>query len=225
MLRFFDQEGIGRLKATLGIEGEGLVLMVAGEKTTSLKALGAVRLSTARMCKLIPEGRHDLLWVTEFPLFEWDEASGRWAPAHHMFSMPLDEDMDLLETDPSRVRARLYDLVYNGVELGSGSIRNHLRRVQERVMKVVGIDAQEAERRFGFLLRAFEYGAPPHGGIALGLDRIVMLLAGKDNIRDVIAFPKTTSGASPMDACPSEIDEADLKELRIKLDTSTKDGD
>jgi aspartyl-tRNA synthetase len=222
ILRFFDDAAIDQLKEALGLSDQGLLLIVAGAEPVSLKALGAVRLKLAEMCNLVPEGGFMFTWITEFPVFEWDEDAGRWVPAHHMFSMPMSEDIDLLETEPGKVRGRLYDLVLNGVELGSGSIRNHIREVQERVMKVVGIDGDEARRRFGFLLEAFEYGAPPHGGIALGFDRIVMLMAGRDNIRDVIAFPKTTSGASLMDECPSEIDESDLKDLYIKLDLPDK---
>jgi aspartyl-tRNA synthetase len=176
----------------------------------------------AELCDLVPKDRHHFVWIAEFPVFEWDEDSKRWVPSHHMFSMPLDEDIGLLETDPGKVRGRVYDLVYNGVEFGSGSIRNHVRSIQERVMRAAGFDEKEATRRFGFLLEAFEYGAPPHGGIALGFDRIVMKLAGRDSIRDVIAFPKTTSGASLMDECPSDIDDADLKELYIKLNLPEK---
>jgi aspartyl-tRNA synthetase len=223
IFRFFDEESQKRLREILGLEGDGLVLIVAGDRETSLKSLGAVRLNLAEVLGLVPEGEFRFVWITEFPLFEWDPAIDAWTPAHHMFSMPLEADMEYLESDPGRVRARLYDLAVNGVELGSGSIRNHVRAVQERVMKVIGIDEKEAERRFGFLLEAFGYGAPPHGGIALGMDRIAMVLAGKDNIRDFIAFPKTTSGASLMDDCPSAVDDRDLKDLYIKLDLPKKD--
>jgi aspartyl-tRNA synthetase len=138
-----------------------------------------------------------------------------------MFTMPLEEDIPRLATDPLSVHARLYDLVLNGVELGSGSIRIHRRDIQEAVMQVVGIGKEEAERRFGFLLRAFQYGAPPHGGIALGVDRIVMLMAGRSSLRDVIAFPKTTSAASLMDGAPAPVDPKDLKELRIRIEKET----
>jgi aspartyl-tRNA synthetase len=223
ILRFFDEAALARLRELLGVEGDSLVLIVAGEQQASLKALGAVRLELAETCNLMPQGEFRFAWITEFPLFEWDADISAWTPAHHMFSMPLESDMDFLETDPGRVRARLYDLAVNGVELGSGSIRNHVRGIQERVMKVIGLDEAEAERRFGFLLEAFGYGAPPHGGIALGMDRIAMVLAGKDNIRDFIAFPKTTSGASLMDDCPSAVDERDLKDLYIKIDPPGKD--
>jgi aspartyl-tRNA synthetase len=218
IMRFFGEESVANLREVFGLGDEALILIVAGERSQSLTALGQVRLKLANLADMVPEGRFDFVWITEFPVFEWDGETDRWAPAHHMFAMPLSEDIDLLETDPASVRGRVYDLVLNGVELGSGSMRNHIRAVQERVMRVIGLDEAEARRRFGFLLDAFEYGAPPHGGIALGFDRIVMLLAGRDNIREFIAFPKTTSGASLMDECPSEIDETDLKEIFIKLD-------
>ncbi len=223
IMRFFDEAAQAKLREMFGLEKDGLLLIVAGNRETSLKALGGVRLKLAEACELAPENRFRFVWITEFPLFEWDPDLEAWAPAHHMFSMPLDSDMEYLESDPGRVRARLYDLAVNGVELGSGSIRNHVRSIQERVMKVIGLDEKEAERRFGFLLEAFGYGAPPHGGIALGMDRIAMVLAGKDNIRDFIAFPKTTSGASLMDDCPSAVDDRDLKDLYIKLDLPKKD--
>ncbi len=156
------------------------------------------------------------LWVREFPLFEYNRDRGAWEAAHHMFSMPVEEHLDYLETDPGKVHATLYDLVANGVELASGSIRIHRRDIQERVMKVVGMDMEEAERKFGFLLEAFQYGAPPHGGIAPGLDRIVMLMSGRRSLRDVIAFPKTTRAASLMDGAPSEVDPRDLADLHIR---------
>jgi aspartyl-tRNA synthetase len=219
ILRFFSDEGVGSLKRLFGVESDGLFLIVAGERAKSLAALGAVRLKVAELAELIPEDSHKFVWINEFPLFEWDEETGTLVPSHHLFSMPFEEDIEMLETEPGKVRARMYDLAYNGLELGSGSIRNHLRATQERVLKAAGFDREEATRRFGFLLEAFEYGAPPHGGIALGFDRIVMKLAGHESIRDVIAFPKTTSGASLMDECPSDIDTDDLKELHIRLDS------
>ena len=216
--RFFSEDLACALRAALGLEGEGLVLLVAGDRSVSQRSLGAARLKLIELLGITTDVRFHFAWVTEFPLFEWDDLAARWAPAHHMFTLPMEEDIGLLESDPGRVRGRLYDLVCSGVELGSGSIRVHNRAIQERVMATVGIDRQEAARRFGFLLDALELGAPPHGGIALGLDRIVRLLAGRDNIRDVIPFPKTTTGQSLMDECPSEIDDTDLKELHIRLD-------
>lgn len=218
ILRYFDEAVTLEVRRALGVEGPGIVFMVAGETAPSLRALGQVRLELASVLGVVPAGEYRFVWITEFPLFEWSEEESRWVPAHHMFTMPMDEDTPLLDTDPYKVRGRLYDLVLNGVELGSGSIRNHVRSLQEKVMSIVQIDRKEAERRFGFLLEAFEFGAPPHGGIALGLDRIVMILAGRQMIRDVIPFPKTTSGASLMDDCPSEIDQTDLKDLHLKID-------
>jgi aspartyl-tRNA synthetase len=194
-----------------------LVLFVADRKDVARRALGAVRVALGQAISKPDRFDYRFLWVHEFPLFERDEEHGSWTPAHHMFTMPLDEDLPHLETDPGRVNAQLYDLVLSGVELGSGSIRIHRRDIQERVMKVVGMSAEDAEARFGFLLKAFQYGAPPHGGIALGFDRILMLMAGSDSIRDTIAFPKTARAASLMDGCPAGIPEADLRDLHLKL--------
>ncbi|MGQ9603676.1 MAG: aspartate--tRNA ligase [bacterium] len=223
ILRYFSDSAIQRLRAIAGPEDAALVLIISGERDHSLRAMGQVRCELGKLCGLVGD-QYRFVWITEFPLFEWNEDEKRWAPSHHMFSMPLDEDIGFLETYPGRVRGRVYDLVLNGVELGSGSIRSHRRDIQERVMDVIGLTRDQAQERFGFLLEAFEYGAPPHGGIALGFDRIVMLLSRRQTIRDVIAFPKTTSGASLMDDCPSEVDEFDLKELHIRLDLMDEQG-
>lgn len=201
----------------LGLEPDGLALIVAGPEATTAKALGALRQELARAYDRIPEGKHALLWVTEFPLVEWDEDAERWTALHHPFTSPDPRDLDLLETDPGRVRSRAYDVVMDGFELGGGSIRIHRNELQSRVFSLLGIDEAEARSRFGFLLDALKYGAPPHGGIALGLDRMIMLMAGAPSIRDVILFPKTASATCLMTEAPSEVDAGQLAELGIAI--------
>ncbi len=220
--RHLEPQRAQALIAALGAAEGDLAALVVDERMKANRALGRLRARLAAQAAETAQGRgaprdFRFLWVRHFPLFEIDERTGRIAPAHHMFTMPLAADLPRLETDPLAVRAQLYDLVMNGVELGSGSIRIHRRDIQERVMKVIGLDAAEAERRFGFLLRAFQYGAPPHGGIALGVDRLVMLMAGCASIRDTIAFPKTTSALSLMDGAPAEAAPEDLRELHVTV--------
>jgi aspartyl-tRNA synthetase len=211
-----DEEQRAIVRATSAEDG-GTALFVADRWRTACTALGAVRLEVGRRFEKLDPEDVKLLWVNDFNLLEEDPETGAIAPCHHVFTMPKPEDLPLLDTEPLEVRAQLYDLVLNGVELGSGSIRVHERALQEKIFRLIGLDDAEAERRFGFMLRAFQYGAPPHGGIALGLERIIMILAGKSSLRDTVAFPKTTSAASLMDGSPAPVDPADLRALRLSI--------
>ncbi len=209
-------EVLDRVLSAAALEEGDLLLLVAGGRDVSASALGALRLAVAKEQGLLDATKWAFCWVTEFPLVGRDGASGPWYPMNHPFTSPREEDLPLLETDPGRVRARAYDIVLNGWELGSGSIRIHRADIQERVFRLLGISAEQGRHRFGFLLDAFRYGAPPHGGIALGLDRICALAAGATSIRDVIAFPKTTSGLDLMMSAPSDVEDEQLKDLGIK---------
>jgi aspartyl-tRNA synthetase len=195
-----------------------LLIFLAGEQKQTLELLGRLRLKLAADEGLIKEDKHYPLWIVDFPLLEFDKEVGRFIATHHPFTTPKLEDLSLLDTDPGRVRARAYDLVLNGYEIAGGSIRNHNLESQMKVFSLLKIDESEAKEKFGFLLDALQYGAPPHGGIAFGFDRLVMILAGKKSIREVIPFPKTTSALSLMDNSPAEVDEEQLKELGLKID-------
>ncbi|MCL4839533.1 MAG: aspartate--tRNA ligase [Thermoanaerobaculia bacterium] len=210
--------------AALGLEEGGLAVLVAGPERSTAEALGALRLELARTFGLVPEGRWAFLWVHDFPLLERDPEAGRWVAMHHPFTSPDPRDLARLESDPGQVRARAYDVVLNGTELGGGSIRIHDREVQERVFRLLGIEAAEARERFGFLLDALRLGAPPHGGLALGLDRMVMLMAGATSLRDVIAFPKTASATCLMTEAPSAVDARQLAELGVALSRRPEAG-
>jgi len=216
--KFVTEEDAAQISASANAEAGDLLLFVADKKSVVADALGALRLKLGKELKLIDETKFNFLWVTDWPLLEFDEGENRYYAAHHPFTMPVREDLERFETDPSSVRAEAYDLVLNGYELGGGSLRIYERDIQEKMFKVLGFSKEEAEKQFGFLLEAFEYGTPPHGGIALGLDRLVMLLAGRTNLRDTIAFPKTASASCVLTDAPGEVSEAQLKELSLSLD-------
>lgn len=202
----------------LGAKKGNAVLIVADQFKICNDALANVRKEIGKKLALYDEKEFAFCWVYDFPSFEWNPDDQRWDPAHHIFTMPKYEHLDLLESEPGKVRASCYDMVLNGVELASGSIRINRRDIQERVMNVIGMTMEDVERKFGFLLEAFKYGAPPHGGFAIGLDRLVALMSGTNDIREVIAFPKNRQGENPMDGCPSIMDEHGLKELGLKVD-------
>jgi len=202
----------------LGAKPGDLILMIADAKAkVACVSLGAVRSKLGRDLGLLDPKVFKFAWIVDFPMFEYNEDEQRWEAAHHMFTMPQEKYHDTLESDPGAVKGDLYDLVLNGFEIASGSIRIHDPDLQKRIFKIVGFSEEEAQRKFGFLVEAFKYGPPPHGGIAPGFDRLVMLMAGETSIKEVIAFPKNTFAVSPMDQCPNEVDEKQLKEIHIRI--------
>lgn len=216
--KFFSQEELNAIIQRFKSKPGDLILLIADKPQIALTAMGQIRLEFGKRLKLIPENSFQFLWVIYFPLLEYDEEEQRYVAVHHPFTSPVPEDEDKLLTDPGAVRSNSYDLVLNGVELGGGSIRIFRRDLQEKMFKAIGLSMEEAMDKFGYLMEAFEYGTPPHGGIAFGLDRMVMLLSGSSSIRDVIAFPKTTSAACLMTEAPSEVAAAQLKDLYLKID-------
>lgn len=215
--KFFSDHA--RIIQDLGAKPGDLILLVADEKKKiACTALGAVRTQLGKDIGLCDRAVFAFAWIVDFPLFEYNEEEQRWEAAHHMFTMPQAQYHDSLEADPGAVKGDLYDLVLNGYEIASGSIRIHDPELQKRIFRIVGMTDEEAQRKFGFLLEAFKYGPPPHGGIAPGFDRLVMLMAGETSIKEVIAFPKNSFAVSPMDQCPNEVDERQLKELHIKIE-------
>lgn len=222
ILKFFTEEEIDNLINIMGAKTGDIMFFVADKEDVVHNALGNLRLELAKKLELIPPGLLNCLWVTEFPLLEYDEEEKRYVAIHHMFTSPMDEDISLLESEPLKVRAKSYDVILNGMELGGGSIRIHERGVQEKIFDLLGLSLEEAKDKFGYLLEAFEYGTPPHGGIAFGLDRLIMILTDRDNIRDVIAFPKTQSASCLLTKAPSSVAADQLRELHIKLDIKGK---
>ncbi len=218
LAKFFDDKTRLSLNDCLHALPGDLILAVADQPAIVNAALGALRLEMARREKLIKDGEYAFVWVTDFPLLEYDDEGGRFMAVHHPFTAPVAEDLALLLEHPGKVRARAYDLVLNGSEIGGGSIRIHNAATQETVFKALGISPEEARSKFGFLIDALKHGAPPHGGMALGFDRLVAIMTGVNSIREIIAFPKTTSGTCPLTEAPSRVDPAQLKELGIKIE-------
>lgn len=209
----------------LGAKKGDVVLIVADKNNVVLPTLGALRLIAAKKMDIIPADKYNLLWIVEFPFFEHNEETGGWDAMHHPFTMPLDECLEYLDTDPANVRAKCYDLVMNGIELLSGSMRITDCELQEHMFRSLGLTDEEIEAKFGFLVEAYKYGAPPHGGFGLGLDRLAMLMSGADSLRDVLAFPKVQNASELMSGCPAAVDSKQLDELHIAISTQTGDKD
>lgn len=216
--KFMTEEELQALVAAMGGEKGDLLLFAADKNKIVYNVLGVLRIEVAKQLELIDNNKFNFLWVTEFPLLEWSDEENRFVAMHHPFTMPMDEDLAMLDTDPGKVRAKAYDIVLNGVELGGGSVRIFQPEVQEKMFEVLGFTKEAAYDRFGFLINAFKYGVPPHAGLAIGLDRFVMLLVKADSIREVIAFPKVKDASCLMTEAPNVVDEAQLKELQIALD-------
>ena len=221
--KFMTEEQLKALAEVMDAQAGDLLFFAADKNSVVWAALGALRIEVAKQLDMIDNDRFDFLWVTEFPLLEWNEEANRYVAMHHPFTMPMDEDLQYLESDPGRVRAKAYDIVLNGVELGGGSVRIFQSDVQEKMFEVLGFSKEEAYERFGFLLNAFKYGVPPHAGLAIGLDRFVMLLVKADNIREVIAFPKVKDASCLMTEAPGLVDDKQLEELQIALNLAAEE--
>ena len=215
--KFLTEEEIAAISGKTDFAEGDILFIVADKDETVFASLGALRLKLADKLALIPAHTYNLLWVTEFPLLEWSEEEGRFMAMHHPFTSPMDEDLPLLDTDPGRVRAKAYDIILNGVEIGGGSIRIHSQELQYKMFRALGISEETANERFGYLLSGFRFGPPPHGGLAYGLDRVCMLLAGTSSIRDVIAFPKVQNASCPLTNAPSTVTQKQLDELHIAV--------
>ena len=214
---FMSEEEMHALIEAMGGENGDLLLFAADKNKVVWDVLGNLRLEIARQLEILDKGDYRFLWVTEFPLLEWNEEAGRYTAMHHPFTMPMEEDLDLLDTDPGKVRAKAYDIVLNGTELGGGSVRIFNQEIQNKMFEVLGFTREQAEEQFGFLLSAFKYGVPPHAGLAYGLDRLIMLMAKEDSIRDVIAFPKVKDASDLMTEAPAAVDRKQLEELGLEI--------
>ena len=223
IVKFFTDDEKKALAERIEMEPGDLVFFVADQPKVVNESLGNLRNHLGQRLNLIDENQYKFLWVTRFPMFEFDQTENRYQALHHPFTSPLEEDYDKLKDDPTAVQSRAYDLVLNGFEIGGGSIRIHQREIQQKVFETLGMDQEDYEAKFGFLLSALESGAPPHGGIAIGFDRLVMLLCGESSIRDVIAFPKTQKAACLMTGAPSEAGKEQLEELNLRLRPGIKD--
>ena len=218
--KFLNNEEKEAINHRLGAVPGDLLLIVADQTLVANRSLGMLRQEVARRLNLIEEGDFTFVWITKFPLLEYNETEGRLDAVHHPFTAPLDEDLTMLQDHPEKVRARSYDLVLNGTEIGGGSIRIHNLSMQEEMFKILGLSQEDADRKFGFFLEALRYGAPPHAGIALGLDRLVAIMTGVESIREIIAFPKTQSATCPLTDAPASVDQRQLDELGLSLEDS-----
>ena len=216
--KFFTEDKIKEILDFMQAKPGDLVLICADKDKVVFDALGALRCELARKLELVSPDDYNFLWITEFPMLEWDEEENRYVAVHHPFTAPMDEDIELLDTEPGKVRAKAYDIVLNGIELGGGSIRIHRNDIQKKMFSLIGLSDEDAQERFGFLLDAFKYGVPPHGGLAFGLDRMVMLMAGASTIRDVMAFPKVKDASCPLTGAPDYVDDIQLKELSLEVE-------
>ena len=215
--KFMKDGELDEMLSQLGAQKGDVVIIVADKDKVTLPTLGALRLIMGKRLELIDESKHNFLWITEMPFFEYDDESGKWLAMHHPFTMPMEECIEYLESDPAKVRAKAWDLVLNGVELSSGSMRITDCALQEKMFELLGMGKEEIEQKFGFLVDAYKYAAPPHGGMGIGLDRIAMIICGAQSLRDVTAFPKVQNASELMSQCPAEVDQAQLDELHIKI--------
>ena len=214
--KFLGDGDLERICSAVDAEKGDLVLICADKNKVVLPTLGAIRLIAAKRMDIIPEDKYNFVWITEMPFFEYDEESEIWIAAHHPFTMPMEECIEYLDSDPGNVKAKAWDLVLNGTELSSGSMRITDFELQQKMFEALGMTDEEIEAKFGFLVDAYRYAAPPHGGMGIGLDRLAMIMCKADSLRDVVAFPKVQNASELMSACPSEVDERQLEELHIK---------